>query len=497
MPWWGLAAAMLGANVALWGSVGLIRLAESVLTRGGDPALCSPGGPPPEPAARDRRSAPGGGTPPRRTGAATAARRAGPGGRLTTSDVAVLIPAHNEELVIADSLRAIMALVPPRNVHVVSDGSTDGTVQIARRSGARVMSTRENVGKAGALEEAISRFGLVDRFPVVMLLDADTRVQPGYFAAALPMFDNPQVVAVAGCVRTARDRKLSLGGRVLVGHRTRIYAIGQRALKFGQTWLRCNATPIVPGFASLYRTRVLPSLEINPPGLVIEDFNMTFEVYQKRLGKVGFTLNAVAVTQDPDNLHDYIRQTKRWSLGLWQTVRRHRPRANLFTAMVAALLFELVTSSVLFFLLPLALIVLLVPDLDAQVLSWSPFDDLHLAVSTHVTLTAVLFGVVLPDFLLTCVVAVLERQPRLLTLAVFFPFMRMLDAAISLYSVPMAWLSVSNGRWNSPARRPVGSALPAAALPAAGPLAGGSPCTGTSDEPGKPAKVAEATHVSG
>ena len=206
---------------------------------------------------------------------------------LTTADVAVLIPAHNEALVIEDSLRSIMALVPRDNVHVVSDGSTDATVEIARRAGAQVIETEENVGKAGALEEAIGRFGLIRRFPVVMLLDADTRVEPGYFTAALPMFDHPQVVAVAGCVRTARDRRMTLGGKVLVGHRTRIYAVGQRALKFGQTWLRSNATPIVPGFASLYRTDVLPRMEMNPPGLVIEDFNMTFEVYQKGLGKVG------------------------------------------------------------------------------------------------------------------------------------------------------------------------------------------------------------------
>ena len=85
---------------------------------------------------------------------------------------------------------------------------------------------------------------------------------------------------------------------------------------------------------------------------------MTFEVYQKGLGKVGFTLQAVAVTQDPDNLRDYMRQTRRWAIGLWQTVRRHPPRANLFTAMLTLLLIELITSSLLFFLLPLALIVL-------------------------------------------------------------------------------------------------------------------------------------------
>ena len=110
--------------------------------------------------------------------------------------------------------------------------------------------------------------------------------------------------------------------------------------------------------------------------------------------------------------------------------------------------------------------------------------------------TTVLFGVVLPDFLITCAVAVLERQPRLLLLAVFFPFMRMLDAAISLYSVPAAWLSVSNGRWKSPARRPVSSAA-AAALPVAGVPAGGAFHAGTIDEPGRPAQVAEASHVSG
>ena len=510
MPWWVLLIFVLGANFALWGTMGLVRLAESLA----------------------RRCTGQGGT----VMAVTA--DAGPDGRalslrppvtqpLTTRDVAVLIPAHNEALVLEESLRSIMALVPRDNVHVVSDGSTDATVEIARRSGARVIETQENVGKAGALEEAIGRFDLISRFPVVMLLDADTRVEPGYFTAALPIFENPQVVAVAGCVRTEQDRSMTLEGKVLVGHRTRIYAIGQRALKFGQTWLRVNATPIVPGFASLYRTEVLPHIEMNPPGLVIEDFNMTFEVYQKGLGKVGFSLRAVAITQDPDNLRDYVHQTKRWAIGLWQTVRRHPPQANLFTGMVTLLLIELVTSSLLFFLLPLALIVLAVPELAGGALTWPGFSEVHAVVAAHLTFTAVLFGVLLPDYLLTCVVAVLERQPRLLLLGVFFPFMRMLDACIGLYAIPAAWLPRSSGRWKSPARRVVdtedATAMPAAeedqpavrARPApglaaarAGPGRSGAGrvpvrdesstgSTGAGSTPHSPARVAEASHVSG
>jgi cellulose synthase/poly-beta-1,6-N-acetylglucosamine synthase-like glycosyltransferase len=352
-----------------------------------------------------------------------------------------------------------MALVPRGNVHVVSDGSTDDTVRIARRAGATVIETRENVGKAGALSEAIGRLGLIARFPVIMLLDADTRVEPGYFEAGLAMFDAPEVVAVAGCVKTARGRALTFTGNLLVSHRQRIYAIGQRVLKFGQTWTRTNATHIVPGFASMYRSRVLPRIDMNPPGLVIEDFNMTFEVYQKRLGKVGFTLGAVAVTQDPDNFGDYVRQTRRWAVGLWQTVRRHPPRANLFTVMLTMLLLELVTSSLLFVVLPVLLLVLLIPDVAGGAPGWPVFAHVYAMIEMHVRLSSVLFGIVVPDVALTCVAAAVERQPRLLLYAPFYPAMRLVDAVIGLSAIPVAWLTRASGRWRSPARRVISHAF--------------------------------------
>jgi biofilm PGA synthesis N-glycosyltransferase PgaC len=436
ISWWGLALGVFGVNFAVWGLVGLCRLAGVLLRRGRRPP-------------------------------------AAPGRRLTVSDVAVLIPAHNEAVVISGSLASIMALVPRANVHVVSDGSTDDTVRIAREAGATVIETRENVGKAGALAEAIERFGLVRRFGVVMLLDADTRVEAGYFESGLAMFDDPEVVAVAGCVRTARGRALSFTGNLLVSHRQRIYAIGQRVLKFGQTWARTNATPIVPGFASMYRSRVLPLIDMNPPGLVIEDFNMTFEVYQKRLGKVGFTLGAVAVTQDPDNFGDYVRQTKRWAVGLWQTVRRHPPRANLFTAMLTALLLELVTSSLLYLTLPFLLLVLLIPDVAGGAPGWPGFAEVYTVVTLHVRMSSVVIGLLLPDLVLSCVAAAAERQPRLLLFAPFYPAMRLVDAAIGLSAIPVAWLTRASGRWRSPARREISApplALePPAAVPHANP----------------------------
>ena len=440
IPPWLMFVLIFGVNFTFWGIIGFLRIADSALDR-------------------FRRRPRNAGSVAHRASRATVARSAGSARILTIADVAVLMAAHNEEVVIDDSLAAITALVPPENVHVVSDALTDSTVELARRHGVNVIETATNVGKAGALEEGIRRFGLIKRFSVVLLLDADTRLDPGYFQAALPLFDDPDVAAVAGCAHSNWSTPgMSFIGRLVTAHRSRIYALTQRLLKYGQTWRLTNATHIVPGFASMYRTSVLPHITINPRGLVIEDFNMTFEVYRKDLGRVGFCLAAKAVTQDPDTLHDYIKQTKRWALGLWQTVRRHRLRLDLLSAMLCVLLLELLTASVTFLILPVIIAILAIPDLFPLVLHWPAVSMVHSAVASHVSLRNIGLGVLLPDLLLTLVVAAVERRPRYLLYGMFFVFMRTVDAAIAVYTLPRAWREQSNGRWVSPARRdPTGS----------------------------------------
>ncbi len=435
IPVWLLALGIVGLNVTIWGLIGLCRLVDEH----------------PLAAWRRRRARTRGG------GVAPAAE---PVPVPDLSQVAVLMPAHDEEVVITESLSAITALVPPEQVHVVSDGSTDRTVELAEAMGVNVLATATNVGKAGALEEAIGRFGLVERFDYVLLLDADTRVQPGYFEAALPLFTDEGVAAVAGAVRSAWDgRRLSLIGKIIACHRQRIYTLTQRLIKFGQTWARLNATHIVPGFASMYRTRILPQIDMNPPGLVIEDFNMTFELYRRKLGRVGFTLDAVAETQDPDRLIDYIRQTRRWSLGLWQTVRRLPPRPSLFGVMLCLLLLELITAAVTFLLLPLLIVVLVLPDITAAALTWPVEGPVHAVLAAHLNLPALLFGMLAPDFLLTCIVVVIERRTRYLAAFLAFPVMRLVDAYLAMRTLIPGMVRRSDGRWTSPARREVEPAI--------------------------------------
>jgi len=452
---WVLAVLVIGVNFVLWGGVGLLRFADELAARvrGRFRQWRGRGG-----RRRARHRAPSG-----RRSFSMHNADVGPGRRLTAADIAVLMAAHDEELVIEHSLAAISELVPAENVHVVSDYSTDRTVELARAAGVHVLQTATNVGKAGALQEGVTRFALAERFEAVLILDADTQLDPRYLEVALPLLDDPRVVAVAGCAQTRwHPGELSLLGAMIVAHRQRIYTLTQRLLKYGQTWRGLSATHIVPGFASIYRSRALEQIEVNAAGLVIEDFNMTFEVHAKKLGRVAFAPAACAYTQDPSNYRDYVKQTSRWALGLWQTLRRHRPRRGFFAAMLALLIAELLTSSVLFVLLPLVLLVLCAGELATSVGidEAQPVADL---VGDHLGLTAIALGVLLPDYLMTCAVAALEKRPRYLYLGLFFLAMRVTDAVIALRTLPRAWQERSSGQWVSPTRRaivPEGTIVP-------------------------------------
>lgn len=80
-----------------------------------------------------------------------------------------VIPAYNE----ASRLPAVLAAVVGHpwldEVIVVDDGSSDGTADIARRCGARVVTLSPNGGKSAAVAEGLSRVTT----DIVLLVDAD------------------------------------------------------------------------------------------------------------------------------------------------------------------------------------------------------------------------------------------------------------------------------------------------------------------------------------
>jgi cellulose synthase/poly-beta-1,6-N-acetylglucosamine synthase-like glycosyltransferase len=99
-------------------------------------------------------------------------------------NVAVLVPAHNEELVIDATLQDLLPeLKPQQRLVVIADNCSDATAEIARAAGATVIE-RHNLdlrGKGYALEYGL-QFLESDPPEVVVFVDADCKVHPGALA---------------------------------------------------------------------------------------------------------------------------------------------------------------------------------------------------------------------------------------------------------------------------------------------------------------------------
>lgn len=83
--------------------------------------------------------------------------------------VIAIIPAYNEEKTIADVLNVLKDIEVINRIVVVSDGSTDGTVEVARGFDVQVIELEENMGKGGAMKAG---FDSTDA-EIVLFLDAD------------------------------------------------------------------------------------------------------------------------------------------------------------------------------------------------------------------------------------------------------------------------------------------------------------------------------------
>lgn len=366
------------------------------------------------------------------------------------ADVAVVIAAHNEELALPGCLASLTAMFAPEQIYVASDGSADRTVEIARTAGCRHIDIQPNGGKARALDHAIRHFNLCDRYEAVLIQDADSEIDLHYLEHALPLLADPGVGVVAGHVQSRwRPHFWPRADMIYSAYRTRLYRILQSAFQYGQSWRWTNVSYIAPGFASLYRSGVLSQIDITANGLVIEDFNMTFEVHRKKLGRIAYTPLARCSTEDPLSFADYRKQVHRWYLGFWQTVRRHGIWASRFWISLASLLVELMFISALILALPLLAMAQLVAGMETPAFSFAEFSVRSVS---PMELLAVFLGV---DYLLTLIVAVVDRRLALLIYGIAFPFIRLLDALLFLRAFVNSFTVQSNGSWVSPRRRSV------------------------------------------
>ncbi|MBX6334558.1 glycosyltransferase family 2 protein [Candidatus Saccharibacteria bacterium] len=229
--------------------------------------------------------------------------------------LALLIASHNGELVLGNLLQsAINAGMDARDIYVVDDDSDDATYSIAKGivGKSNVLKVRRS-GKGLALSKASKKFRLSERYRWIHIADDDGGFSRDYFAV-LRRELNTKYAAATGYVR-------SLPGPSVSQYRVFEYTVGQEVHRRFQALV--HTVSVIPGPTSIFRADVFAKVNFANHALT-EDFDVTLQIHRQKLGRIQFIPDAIAYTQDPRNLHDFVRQITRWNRGIMQGVLRHK-----------------------------------------------------------------------------------------------------------------------------------------------------------------------------
>lgn len=229
--------------------------------------------------------------------------------------VAVLVPARNEALVLEDCLAALLASDHPElEIHVLSDGSTDGTAEIARRHSGRGVILHEhveNLGKSRVLEQALD--GLTS--DLVMVIDADTRLGRSAVREMAEVFAlHPEVAGATANVRVKRAGNLLACLQVV--EYASIIGLLKRA---NSAW---GGLFTVSGAACCFRTEIIRNAGGFASPSITEDIELSWRL-QKSGHKLVYVPRALVGVEVPHGLRDLWRQRVRWSQGLAEVLRLH------------------------------------------------------------------------------------------------------------------------------------------------------------------------------
>jgi cellulose synthase/poly-beta-1,6-N-acetylglucosamine synthase-like glycosyltransferase len=230
--------------------------------------------------------------------------------------VSVIIPAYNEESVIASTVRRILASTYDKlDVIVVDDGSSDGTFAVLKdnfASEARVTLIRiANGGKANALNVGLS----AARGDIVVALDADTQFNRDAIARLVRWFADERVGAVAGNAKVGNRTNMITRWQALE------YVVAQNLERRALSAL--GTMTVVPGAIGAWRKSAVLEAGGFPADTLAEDQDLTIAL-QRAGYRVVFDSSAIAWTEAPDTFRGLAKQRFRWSYGTLQCLWKYR-----------------------------------------------------------------------------------------------------------------------------------------------------------------------------
>ena len=276
--------------------------------------------------------------------------------------ISMLVPAYNEETTILASVRSFLSISYPQlEVVVVSDGSTDKTLQLlvdafdlspvhaahghelesapvrkVYRSATTPNLTVVDKENGGTKADALNAGVLFASGDLVCAVDADTLVEPDALARLVrPFTTDSEVAAVGGTIRVINSSTVEKG-RVTARRVPRHPLAGiqvveyLRAFLFGRLgWNQLGGNLILSGAFGMFRKSILVGVGGYSTNSIGEDMDLVVKIRDRQRDlegprRIEFIADPIAWTEVPETLDSLGRQRDRWHRGLAGVLWHHR-----------------------------------------------------------------------------------------------------------------------------------------------------------------------------
>lgn len=235
--------------------------------------------------------------------------------------VSIIVPAYNEEINVVKTIENLLLQdYPDFDIVFVDDGSKDNTFKMVQDAFENIKTvkihTKPNGGKASALNHGIE----LTENEYVICIDADTQLKTNAVSELMKRFriqlkNNQEVGAVAGNVKVGNENTMLTKWQSI--EYTTAQNFDRRAFDL------INGITVVPGAIGGFRKEAIEKAGGFTTDTLAEDCDLTIRILRNNYHIVN-CIEAVAITEAPESLKEFMKQRFRWSYGIMQAFWKNR-----------------------------------------------------------------------------------------------------------------------------------------------------------------------------